>query len=118
MQLKLPTLSLFVMLATGCATHPVPKVDQALAEAYIQKAKQNKAYEHATLYINSAEEHLALAREKVQAEENLEAQKLLERSRKDAEAALAISEAKQTRVLLEEVQAAIAVLEKRIDENS
>lgn len=112
------TVALMVLAMAGCATHPLPDVEQALAEAQIREAKLNHAYQHATLYINAAEEKLELAKQKIQEKENQAAKKLLDQSLKDAEAALAISQAEQTKQLLDEVQSAIKALKERTHEQS
>lgn len=110
---------IFALLLTGCASVPDPPT-RALqaAELAIENADRARAIEHAAPELGEARQQLAAARNAVQAEEMLRAERLAEQARANAELALAKSEAVKAQAINDEMQKNIDVLKQEIQRNS
>lgn len=107
------------LLIAGCASVPEPPT-QALqaAELAIENADRARAMEYAAPELSEARQQLAAARNAVQVEEMLRAQRLAEQARANAELAVAKAEVPKARAINEEMQKSIDALKQEMQRNS
>jgi len=109
-----------VMFALGgCASTP-PAPTQALqaAEMAIRSAEQARVADYASPELGEARSHLAASRAAVADEKMVLAEHLAERSRLDAELAIAKAEVARARVVNDEMKKGIETLEQEMQRNT
>lgn len=100
----------------GCAQkHKVPTSEMALADEAVAEASSAGAYEFAPLEIEMAEEKIEQAKIAIQAKDNLEAKRLLEKAQVDAKLAESKARTAKTQKAVNELQKSIDVLKEEIE---
>lgn len=103
------------VLSAGCASAPQAPTDAIqAAEIAIGKAEQARVTEYAAIDLQSARDKLAAAREAVTAKHMVEARRLAEQSRVDADAATAKTEAAKAKLVNTEMQRSNDALRQEI----
>lgn len=100
----------------GCAQKQVvPSSEMALAEDAVAEASSAGAYEFAPLEIEMAEDKIEQAKIAIQAKNNLEAKRLLEKAQVDAKLAESKARTAKTQKSVNELQKSIDVLREEIE---
>ncbi|TAJ54686.1 MAG: DUF4398 domain-containing protein [Nevskiaceae bacterium] len=114
-----PALLAALLLATACASAPLPPTDALqAAELAIRTAEQARVADHASPELGEARDQLTAAQAAVQQENMVEAQRLAERSRLSAELATAKAEQAKARVVNEELQKGTDSLKQEMQRNT
>ena len=115
----LPALLAALLLATACASAPLPPTDALqAAELAIRTAEQARVADYASPELGEARDQLTAAQAAVQQENMVEAQRLAERSRLSAELATAKAEQAKARVVNEELQKGTDSLKQEMQRNT
>ena len=94
-----------VLLVGGCASAPVPPTAELqAAEQAIASAERARVADYASVELSKARDKLAAARNAVQEEKMVQAQRLAQQARVDAELAYARAEVAKARVVNEQMQ--------------
>lgn len=108
-----------VFLAVGCAATPLAPTDAIqAAEIAISRAEQARVTENAVSDLKNARDKLASAREAVVAKNMVEARRLAEQSRVDADVATAKTEATKARAVNNDMQRGNDALQQEIQRNN
>jgi len=94
-----------LLLLSGCASAPVPPTaDLQAAEQAIASAERARVADYASVELSEARDKLSAARLAVQEEKMVQAQRLAQQARVDAELAYAKAEVAKARVVNEQMQ--------------
>lgn len=103
----------------GCASAPMPPTEALqAAEQAITSAEQARVADYASPELGEARSHLAAARVAVTNEKMLLAQHLAERSRLDAELAIAKADVAKAKVVNDEMKQSIETLKQEMQRNT
>lgn len=103
----------------GCASAPMPPTEALqAAEQAITSAEQARVADYASPELGEARSHLAAARVAVTNEKMLLAQHLAERSRLDAELAIANADVAKAKVVNDEMKQSIETLKQEMQRNT
>ncbi|OYY84210.1 MAG: hypothetical protein B7Y34_00875 [Methylophilales bacterium 16-45-9] len=99
------TAMLGLLLLVGCASKPVPPTAELqAAEQAISSAERARVADYASVELSEARDKLSAAQSAVKQEKMVEAQRLAQQARVDAELASAKAEVAKARVVNEQMQ--------------
>lgn len=115
----LAALAVSGVLLTGCSSPPkAPDQELQAAELAIATAEQARVADYASPELGEAREKLTAARTAVAKEEMTSAARLAEKSRADAELAMAKAEAAKAQAINDELGKSVNTLEQELQRNS
>lgn len=104
---------------TACGTkYPPPESQVSLATSAVSQAESAGAYETAPLELKAARDKLNEAKQAMQKEDNLTAQRLAEQAILDANLAQAKARTVKSQKAVDEVKASIQTLQEEIERKS
>jgi len=107
-----------ILMLTACASVPPPHQALRDAERAIAYAEQSRVADYASPELKEAREKLTAARIAVEQEKMVEAQRLAEQSKADAELASAKAEASKAKAINEEMQKGIGTLKQEMQRST
>ena len=108
-----------LLVVAGCAAAPVPPSNALrAAEQAIGNAERERVADYASAELAEAREMLVAARDAVDREDMVMAQRLAEQSRVDAELASAIAGAAKAQAINTEMQTSTRILEHEMQRNT
>lgn len=117
--LRLATLSAGLLLLVSCASAPQPPTAELqAAELAINDAERARVSEFASAELSEARDKLRAANSAVQKENMVQAQRLAEQSRVDAELASAKAEAARAEVVNDEMRKSIDTLKHEMQRST
>lgn len=117
--LRLATLSAGLLLLVSCASAPQPPTAELqAAELAIKDAERARVSEFASAELSEARDKLRAANSAVQKENMVQAQRLAEQSRVDAELASAKAEAARAEVVNDEMRKSIDTLKHEMQRST
>lgn len=110
-------LAVFGLAACG-TKYPPPDSQVTMATSAIGQAESMGAYESAPVELKAARDKLSQARQAMQAEDNLTAQRLAEQAMVDASLAQAKARTAKSQKAVEELKEGIRILQEEVDRKS